>query len=46
MGVPSKCMIVRAMGRSEYKLEAKHTKETTVFCVCKEIPVQRPVYRP
>jgi len=29
-----------------YKLETKHTKETTVFCVCKEISVQRSVYRP
>jgi len=46
MGVPSKCTIVRATGRSTYKVEAKHTKETTVFCVSKEISVQRSVYRP
>jgi len=46
MGVPSKCTIVRATGRAAYKLEAKPTKETTVFCVRKESSVQRPVYRP
>ena len=39
MGVPSKYTIVRATGRSAYNLEAKHTKETTVFCVRKEISV-------
>ena len=43
MGVPSKCTIVRATGKSAYKLEAKHTKETIVFCVHKEISVQRSV---
>jgi len=46
MGVLSKCTIVRATGRSAYELEAKHTKDTTVFCVRKEISVQRFVYRP
>jgi len=45
MDVSSKCTIVRATGKSAYKLKAKHTKETTVFCVRKEIFVQRPVYR-
>jgi len=36
MGVPSKCTIVRATGRAAYKLEAKPTKETTVFRVRKK----------
>jgi len=40
MGMPSKYTIVRATGRSAYKLE------TTVICVRKEISVQRSVYRP
>jgi len=27
-------------------LKPKHAKETTVFCICKEISVQRPVKHP
>jgi len=46
MGVPSTCTIVRATGRAAYMLEAKPTKETTVFCVRKESAVQKPVYHP
>ena len=42
MGMPSKCTIVRATGRPAYKLEAKHTKETPVFCVRKEITSKGP----
>jgi len=36
MGVPSKCTIVRAVGTGS---KLKHTKETTIFRVCKEISV-------
>jgi len=46
MGVPSKCTIVRAMGRSAYKLEAKtHKRNHCILCL-KKISVQRPVYCP
>ena len=44
MDVPSQCTIVRAIGRSAYSSKPKHTKETTVFCVCEESFVKKSVY--